>query len=374
MDSGLSTSLNKKSPLEILIVKLSAIGDVVHTLAFLDVLRQNFPLAKIDWLVEEGAADIIQGHPAIRRVIISKRKSWWRMLFEDRCFGQVLKEILSFKNELRHHRYDVVIDLQGLLKSGVLVGFTRGNRKVGMAGAREGAWLFLKEPSVRVNYQQHAIDRYLEVATHLGCQWDRWVNRIPVSETHLRAVEKMLADDGFEGGELVAINPMAKWKTKLWEPELFAELGDRILQDFSCRIVFTGSQDDRPVIENILSMMKHKPFNFAGRTHLKELACLYGRCRVLVTTDTGPMHMAAAMECSVVALFGPTSPLRTGPYGSKHRVMTSGAVCSPCLKKACHEWFCMRDITVDSVYDAVKAVLLQEESTKPLETIIEKGV
>ena len=374
MDSGLRSALNKNGPLEILIVKLSAIGDVVHTLPFLDVLHQNFPRAKIDWVVEEGAAGIIEGHPAIRRVIISKRKSWQRNLGEDRRLGQVFREILSFRTDLRQHRYDWVIDLQGLLKSGVLVGFSRGDRKVGMSGAREGAWLFLKEPSVRVNYEQHAIDRYLEVAGHLDCEWDRWDGRIPVSETNGRSVDQMLSDDGFDGGNLVAINPMARWETKLWEPELFATLADRILQDFSGRIVFTGSKDDRPIIDNIASNMKHRPLNFAGRTRLKELASLYDRCRLLVTTDTGPMHMAAAMGCPVVALFGPTSPLRTGPYGSKHRVMTSGAACSPCFKKTCHEWSCMRDITVERVHDAVKQVLSREESSKPLETRMEKGV
>ena len=245
---------------------------------------------------------------------------------------------------------------------------------MGMSGAREGAWLFLKEPSVRVNYEQHAIDRYLEVAGHLDCEWDRWDGRIPVSETNGRSVDQMLSDDGFDGGNLVAINPMARWETKLWEPELFATLADRILQDVSCRIVFTGSKDDRPVIENIASNMKHRPLNFAGRTRLKELAALYDRCRLLITTDTGPMHMAAAMGCPVVALFGPTSPLRTGPYGSKHRVMTSGAACSPCFKKTCHEWSCMRDITVERVHDAVKQVLSREESSEPLETRMEKGV
>jgi heptosyltransferase I len=374
MDSGLKIDLNKDAPSEILIVKLSAIGDVVHTLPFLDVLHQNFPRAKIDWLVEEGAAGIIEGHPAIRRVIISKRKSWQRNLGEDRRLGQVFREVLSFRNDLRQHRYDWVIDLQGLLKSGVLVWFSRGDRKVGMSGAREGAWLFLKEPSVRVNYEQHAIDRYLEVAGHLDCEWDRWDGRIPVSETNGRSVDQMLSDDGFDGGNLVAINPMARWETKLWEPELFATLADRILQDFSGRIVFTGSKDDRPIIDNIASNMKHRPLNFAGRTRLKELASLYDRCRLLVTTDTGPMHMAAAMGCPVVALFGPTSPLRTGPYGSKHRVMTSGAACGPCFKKTCHEWSCMRDITVERVHDAVKQVLSREESSEPLETRMGKGV
>jgi heptosyltransferase I len=365
MDSRLKVASNEGAPVEILIVKLSAIGDVIHTLAFLDVLHQNFPRAKIDWLVEEGAAGVIEGHPAIRRVIISKRKSWWLKLVEDRRLREVSREILSFLKDLRRYRYDWVIDLQGLLKSGVLAGLSKGERKVGMSGAREGAWLFLKEPSVRVNYDQHAIDRYLEVATQLECKWDRWDNRIPVSETHRHALDQLLADHGFTGGNLVAINPMAKWKTKLWEPDLFAALGDR-MTEFSCQVVFTGSQDDRPIIENISSMMKNRPLNLAGKTGLKELACLYGRCRVLLTTDTGPMHMAAAMGCTVVALFGPTSPLRTGPYGPGHRVVTSGAACSPCFKKTCDHWSCMRDITVESVFEAVREVFLQEKTSKSL--------
>ena len=361
MDSGLKISLNKNVPLQILIVKLSAIGDVVHTLAFLHVIHQNFPLAEIDWVVEESAAGIIAGHPVIRRVIISRRKSWRRQLLKDRQHGKVFREISSFAGDLRQIRYDCVIDLQGLLKSGILTGLARGARKVGMAGAREGASLFLKEPPVPVNYHQHAIDRYLEVASYLGCEWERWRNRIPVSPADRQAVEQLLADHGFKGEALVAINPMAKWKTKLWKPELFADLADRTMNELHCRVAFTGSGEDRPIIEKIISGMKNIPWNLAGKTGLKELAYLYDRCRVMVTTDTGPMHMAAAMGTPVVALFGPTSPIRTGPYGPGHRVVTSGADCSPCLRKSCENWTCMGNITVGSVFEAVKETFEREQ-------------
>jgi len=360
----LRAALSKNTPLEILMVKLSAIGDVVHTLAFLDVLHRNFPEARIDWLVEEGAASIIEGHPAIRRVIVSRRKSWLQELAEGRRFKKVFREIRSFLKDVRRTRYNCVIDLQGLFKSGIMVGLSKGRRKVGMTGAREGASLFLREPSVKVNYDQHAIDRYLQVAAYLGCKWDRWDNKIPVFESQRYAIDHLLASHGVEAGNLVAVNPMAKWKTKLWEPDLFAALADQILREFSCQVIFTGSKEDRPVIESILSVMKNRAFNFAGKTGLKELAALYGRCRALITTDTGPMHMAAAMGCRVVALFGPTSPLRTGPYGSAHRVITSGAECSPCFKKACDQWSCMRNITVDSVFEAVEEILLQGKNSK----------
>ena len=231
-----------------------------------------------------------------------------RELVEERRFRKVLGEIRLFLKELRRTRYHCIVDLQNLLKSGILVGLSRGRRKVGMTGAREGASLFLKEPSVEVNYNQHAVDRYLQVAAYLGCKWERWDNRIPVSESQRHGVAQLLASHGIRAGNLVAVNPMAKWKTKLWVPDLFAVLADRLLTEFPCEVIFTGSKEDRPVIDRILSMMKNRAFNFAGQTGLKELADLYGRCRVLITTDTGPMHMAAAMGCRVVALFGPTSP------------------------------------------------------------------
>ncbi len=361
----MTVALDPNAPLEILVVKLSAIGDVVHALAFLDVLHRNFPKARIDWVVEEGAAAIVEGHPAIGRVMVSRRKSWLRELAEDHRFKKIFGEIRLFVKDLRRVRYDCVIDLQGLFKSGMVVGLSKGKRKVGMTGAREGASLFLKEPSVKVNYHQHAIDRYLEIASYLGCKWTEWDNRIPVSESQRRAMDQLLASHGVEGDNLLAVNPMAKWKTKLWEPSLFAALADRVVAEFSCRVIFTGSKEDRPVIENILSMMKNRALNFAGKTGLKELAALYGRCRVLVTTDTGPMHMAAAMGCSVVALFGPTSPLRTGPYGSAHKVITSGPDCGPCFKKTCDQWFCMLNITVGSVFEAVKGILLREKNSRP---------
>jgi 3-deoxy-D-manno-octulosonic-acid transferase/heptosyltransferase-1 len=147
---------------------------------------------------------------------------------------------------------------------------------------------------------------------------------------------------------------MARWKTKLWEPERFAVLADRVTDELSCEVVFTGSNKDRNVIEDISKKMKRRPINLAGRTSLKQLACLFTGCAVLVTTDTGPMHIAAAMGCRVVALFGPTAPWRTGPYGQSHKVIRADLECSPCFKKKCNDMSCMKEITVDRVFEAVK--------------------
>ena len=349
----------KKTPESILIIKLSAIGDVVHTLPFLEVLREKFPNSRIDWLVEEQASHIITGHPGLDRVIVSQRNSWKSRLLHLKSYMPLVREVSQFLKEIRSYEYDLVIDLQGLLKSGVLVGISKGKRKIGMGGAREGGWIFLKERPVPVDYEQHAIDRYLRVAGYLDCDLSSWKGDIPVSDSDKKWVNDFLKAKGNNERPLVAINPMARWKTKLWEPERFAVLADRINNELSCKVLFSGSNMDRNVIEDISKKMKARPMNLAGRTSLKQLAYLFTKCEVLVTTDSGPMHIGAAMGCRVVALFGPTAPWRTGPYGRSHKVIRTGIECSPCFKKRCNDMSCMKEITVESVFEAVKDTIIE---------------
>lgn len=343
-----------KTPKRILIIKLSAIGDVVHALPFLEVLRENFPNASIDWLVEEQAFQVIAGHSGLDRVIVSRRNSWKSRLLHFKSYMPLIREVSEFLKELRSYEYDLVIDLQGLLKSGVLVGLSKGKRKIGMGGAREGGWIFLNERPVQVDYEQHAIERYLRVAEYLDCDSISWKGDIPFSDSDKKRTDDLLNANGIQKRPLVAINPMARWKTKLWEPERFAALANRITDELSCKVIFTGSNTDRDVIKDIFRKMKGRPINLAGRTSLKQLAYLFTRCAALVTTDTGPMHIGAAMGCRVVALFGPTAPWRTGPYGHSHEVIRVNLECSPCFKKKCSNMTCMKEITVDRVFEAVK--------------------
>jgi heptosyltransferase-1 len=343
-----------KGPKSILIIKLSAIGDVVHALPLLEVLRQSFPNARIDWVVEDVSSQIIDGHPAIDHLIVSHRNSWQTRLFRARESTAVLKEIRQFFRELRSEAYDLVIDLQGLLKSAIWVGLSRGRRKIGLSWGREGSRFFLTEPPFPVNEDQHAVDKYLTAAQHLKCDKVSWKGEIPLRESDKMSMDAFLCENGVENKDLVAINPMAKWKTKLWESEKFAVLADRLQKELSCQVLFTGSSKDREDLDRIIERMDEKAINLAGQTHLKELAYLYSRCRLLVSTDTGPMHIAAAMGCPVVALFGPTAPWRTGPYGEGHVVIREDMTCSPCLKKKCDHLRCMKEITVERVFDAVE--------------------
>ena len=177
-----------------------------------------------------------------------------------------------------------------------------------MSDAREGAGFFFSEKPVPVEFHRHAVRRYLQIPVYLGWQPKDLEGHIPVSRKDRTRIHDLLNKRGESNGILLAINPLAKWTTKQWEPERFAALAERLMGELGCEIVFTGSSNDRAPIEDMIKPMRRKPINLAGMTRLKELAYLYTRCAALITTDTGPMHIAAAVKCPVIALFGPTAP------------------------------------------------------------------
>jgi 3-deoxy-D-manno-octulosonic-acid transferase/heptosyltransferase-1 len=344
----------------ILIVKTSAIGDVIHTLPSLWALRAQFPKAHITWLVEESAADLLLGHAALNRVLVARRKTWLKDLRSGRPF-RTLSDLFQFVREVRDTRYDLVIDFQGLLKSAIWVILARGVRKAGFGHGMEHAeysYLALTERVTAVDMNQHAIDRSLLLLKGLGVPATDIRYDVPVSAQHESEARALLRDCGVrEKDRLIAINPMARWPTKLWHPQSFAALADRLEGEGIC-VIFTGSQEDKPALDEIGRFMTRRHRRLEGKTSLNQLAALYRRAQVVVTTDSGPMHLAAAVGTPVVALFGPTAPWRTGPYGPNHLVLRADLSCSPCFKKEClttiyEERACMRRLTVDQVADAV---------------------
>jgi len=349
--------------MKILIVKLSAIGDVIHALPALNALRNHYPEANITWLVEAAAAAVIADHPALDQVVISRRKEWGDAIFGKSCSErkQALKAAFGFIRELRQTRYDLIIDFQNLLKSGFMAGLARGDCKVGFDKGmqrNEKAHFFYNRRVSPVSMEIHAVERYLMLLEAIGIKAKEISYQIPVSDAHQNMIDQLLAKEGVDKNQpLVVINPMARWETKLWRPERFAQVADYLLGAAQVKVVFTGGAADRDKVDVILSIMKKKAVNLAGHTSLKELAALYRRAELFISTDTGPMHLAAAMGTPVVALFGPTAPWRTGPYGDGHRVIFSKDPCAPCFKRACDTNLCMAHITVDEVLKAVGSLL-----------------
>jgi 3-deoxy-D-manno-octulosonic-acid transferase/heptosyltransferase-1 len=356
--------------LNILIVKLSAIGDVVHTLPSLAALRRLWPDADITWVVEEAAADLLSNHPDLNRVVVSGRKRWLREM-RGGMIARPLAEMHAFFNALRFRKYDLVIDFHGLFKSAALVFLSGGKRKLGYASLQEGSGLFYTE-KIPEEMKKHAVERYLDFVRYLARGEESEVVaeppefRIAVGEKEENRVSEIFhAGEDLPGKEIppfVAVNPVAFWETKLWENSKFALLCDRMRKELGVMVVLTGG--DAAPLENIRKQMKTTALNAGGQTSLRELAALYKKAAIVVTTDSGPMHLAAAVGTPVVALFGPTDPARTGPYGAGHRVIRTGVSCSPCFRKQCPHPRCMTEISVDAVFDAVREKL--KERTAPL--------
>lgn len=342
--------------MDILFIKLSAIGDVVQTLPALEAIKKAYPAGRITWVVEEAAAGILEGHPFIDRLLVSRRKAWIRMLGSPRSVVKGLGGILLFFHELRRTDYDIAIDFQGLFKSGIVMGFARAKRKIGFDGTREFSYLFLNERLPAYDREKHALERYLDVARHLGAQDPEPVCTLPLSNE--LTVMRTKISGIVQGGKkpLVVINPAARWETKLWTEQKFAELADRLITEKEAAVIFTGSRVDRDANRRILGMMRKKSaVDLTGETTLKELAAIAALSDLFITTDTGPMHLAAAAGAHVLALFGPTAPWRTGPYGSRHLTVRAGIECSPCFKRKCEKNIrCMRSITVQDVLSRIQ--------------------
>ncbi len=336
---------------KILFVKLSAIGDVVQTLPALEAIKKTFPGCEIDWVVEEAAAGILEGNPLIHRLLVSRRKSWLRMFLRPWTVREGFRAVRRFVTTLRAVRYDMAIDFQGLLKSGIVIGLARADRKIGFDRTRELSYLFLNEKLPAYDIEKHALERYLDIARYLGAVDPIPGCTLPI-ERERSVVKARLDQIAPAGSPVVVMNPMARWTTKLWQEEKFARLADRLIKERKATIIFTGASGDRETIARILEKMREQAQNWAGETSLKEMAALAGLADLFITTDTGPMHLAAAAGGKVVALFGPTAPWRTGPHGSGHIVVRKGVDCSPCFRRNCNrDLRCMKGITVDDVIE-----------------------
>jgi len=344
----------------ILIVKLSAIGDVIHTLPALNAVRNYYPDANITWLVEEDAAPLVQGHKALDRVIVSKRKRWLKAL-QNSSFLNTVREVCGFIKALRDTRYDMIFDFQALLKSGILIALARGRRKIGFGKGlehMEHSYIFLNERIPAVDMEIHALSRGMMLLNAVGIPFNEVDYKLPMSDRDRKKIDELMKQHGIKGVKsLIAINPVAKWETKLWPNKKFAELADMLVDRYDMKIVFTGGIKDYSIIQTITSSMKGRAINFAGKTTLTELAALYEKAALVISTDTGPMHLAAATGTPVVALFGPTAPWRTGPYGTGHQIIKAELECSPCFKRRCETTDCMYRISVDQVLKGVQKVL-----------------
>lgn len=323
----------------ILIIKPGAIGDLLQITPAIRALKARYPHARISLLVSaRSTASLFGNNPHVHETIV----------FDKRGEHRTLSALCTLWRRLRSARYDLVINFQ------------RSNLK---------AWFLVTAalPCRVLVYHKargrvvHAVVNHLETIAPLGiAAVNLKLELYPAADDEAYA-EELWRSGGWHAAPVVALNPGASNRIKCWDTRRFAELGDRLRTELGARVVIVGGPEERDLAEAIRAAMQTEPEDLIGRTSLTQLGAVLKRCAVLVSGDTGPLHLATAVDTPVVALFGAIDPRRTGPVGDGHVVIRHPEIpCVPCMARTCKNPVhleCMEKITVAEVFEAVREVL-----------------
>lgn len=319
----------------ILVVKLSSLGDIFHALPTAHSLRK-LTGATLDWVVQDEYADLVRCFTCVDRVITTSRHAFF-------------KRLPGLLRELRVERYDLVVDLQGLLKSAGVAAMARSPRRIAPSFHREGSRLLMHEVAGPRDLTRHAVDQALDVVRHLG-----YIPGPPQFPVRFPPAAHR------PGGTGVALLPLSRWPSKNWPESHFAALAKRLLDDPRVTLYLLGSRGDAPTCARIAAGLDPaRVHNQAGTLSMPELGGQLAAMDLLISNDSGPVHMAAAVGTPTLVLFGPTDPARTGPYGRGHVVLRAPPPCAPCYDRECrrHGLPCLTRLIPEQVLEAARAML-----------------
>lgn len=336
-------------PQKILVTFLMHLGDLLLTTPFIEVLRRAYPQAQIDYLVDKKLAGVVQENKYLSRVLEIDKKG------QDRSIGALYR----YAQKLSQENYDLVINLHPNERTSFLTASMRAKYKV-------GACHFLFRPFynkvVKLKRQLHAADMYLEVLRELGISQDLTNQglQMPISTVALANSTQFYQQAGLKPQDkLIGLNIGSAVLTKRWPGERFAQVADTLSKS-GYKIVFFGGSMDTELVEDALSYMQTKPIVATGKFSLQELAAAMQRCSLIITNDSGPMHVAISQKVPIVAMYGPSSPKLYGPYTERAVIVTAEPPCLDCaggMRHQCEKMDCMRNLTVQQVLQAAQGLL-----------------
>jgi len=327
-------------------------GDLLHTLPAVAALRSRFPGARIDWLVETRHRDVLLDNPDVNGLIEVDTLGWRRRLFSPRTWREIRESVAR----IRERRYDVVLDLQGTVKSAVSAFLARSDRRIGFAAGhlKEFAAALLYTERVTPNGgRPHVIDRHLGLLRALDIDTNERRFRLPVSPASEAAAEGELARMNLS--EYVLLNPGGSWVTKRWSPERFGRLAAAIGREWKLESLVVWGPGEEAMAREVVEASQGAA-RLAPRTSVRELVPYIRKARLFVSGDSGPLHLASACGVPAVGIFGPTDPARNGPFGEGDEVVWKHVACSPCYKHRCPGYgnVCLTAIEVEDVLGAVR--------------------
>lgn len=336
--------LRSLSPRRICLIKPSALGDIVQTLPLLPVLRQVYPQAEISWVINRELRGLVEGHPDLAEVIPFQRRGTGRDWF-------------TLLAGLSRRRFDLVFDLQGLLRTAVMTAVTAAPVRVGLQTAREGAHLAVNCVLPETSRQVPAHARYWRVAEVLGCGDVPHQTIIESSPAEIAWAQQQLA--GLPG-PVLAFHPGARWETKRWPVERFAAVAARAMQSWGASVVILGSPAERSdadlLQQQICSLVPRGMVrNLTGASTLKQLAAVLSRVDAAISNDSGPMHLAAGLGTPTLGIFTCTSPALSGPPGAQHELVSTTVDCAASYRKTCphhgaQKHCCLSELDVERVW------------------------
>ena len=318
---------------KILIIRLSAIGDTIHTLPLVNSLKEKYPDCHIGWVVEDKAALFVQGHKNVDSCYIIPKKTWQKRGFSVKN----IREFLEITEKINQEQYDIVIDTQQLFKSAILLPFLNIKRKIALCGGREFSGVFSNE-TVKASHalfdpDYHVVKRNLELAGYLGADNEKVEFNLPPSSEQTVAKVKKLFENLDTNKKTVVISPATTWENKHWNEncwkQVIAYLNGKV------NLVFTGTTNDSALIERLAQSVKN-PIILAGKTNLEELAEVFRQTDVVISPDSGSAHIAWAVEKPfVLTIFTATAALRNAPFGKNCACFYPDIKCYPCMKRKC---------------------------------------
>lgn len=337
----------EKDVKNVLIVQTAFIGDLVLATPLIRVVKLGFPEARLSVLVTPATAEVLKGNPRVDQIMIYDKKG------REKGIISFLK--LVFK--IRRQEFDLAVVPHRSLRSALLVYLAGIPTRVGFHNSA-GCFLFTKKVVYRKDI--HEVERNLDLARYLGLVVSGSIPEVFPGPRDYNFASCLLERYGIGDHDLlVGIGPGSAWPTKCWLPEGFAQVANRLQREAGAQVILFGGQEDRELCYRIGEMMAQKPIITAGEVSLLQSAALMSRCRVLLSNDSAPVHLAVAMKVPVVAIFGPTVPsFGFGPYGDGHAVVQKDLGCRPCGGHGGHicprgTFECMKGIEVDEVYQAV---------------------
>jgi lipopolysaccharide heptosyltransferase II len=336
---------------KVFILKPSSLGDVIQALPVLRMLRKHHARAEVYWWLDAGLLPLLEDDPDLAGLIPFERRRWASPLHWD----EVARSISS----IRAHRFDWVIDLQSLARSAACAWLAGGEFTIGLEDPREGAHALYDIAVPRTSADTHAVDWYLKTLAPLGVPIDWNIDWLPLRPRVARALQEKWHP---EPGRWIAIQPGARWMTKRWPTEHYIQVVHQLAALVAdARFAVLGGMDDQEAGQAIAAAAPGRTLDLTGRTSLPEMIEWIRRCELVLSNDTGPMHVAAALGRNVLAIFGPTEPRRTGPYRQVKNVLQLSLPCVPCLATQCRlentPLECLRGIGPDIVVERARALL-----------------